>query len=294
MRIGNDARRCVVFFGVPTEHGVQYGGTGFLVCRRYEGSNFTYIVTARHVAVALGKFEDTGFFVRANSKNGSAEEVAIQNISWRFHPDSSVDIAVAFVVLNEVIDQTFYELSDEHQNWIKTPDEVAHGDVINIVGFFRLHTGSQRNVPIVHTGNIAALADEKEKVPLRDRISNSVIQTESYLIEAQTLDGLSGSPVFIHEVVALNSLPRALGALPRMFRAIKLLGVYTGAWDGEPGTILAADRNLRGGVRVPVGMGTVAPIAKLIDILDNDEVLKKARDQYVRSLSSSTSTSPLQ
>jgi hypothetical protein len=62
---------------------------------------------------------------------------------------------------------------------------------------------------------------------------------------------------------------------------VKLLGIYTGAWDGEPGVILSKDRNLRGGMRVPVGMGTVVPIHKLIQLIREHPVIKEIREKKV-------------
>ena len=148
-----------------------------------------------------------------------------------------------------------------------------------MVGLFRLHAGSKRNVPIVHSGNVAALADPNELVPVRDRTTKEIIESEVYLVEAQTLEGLIGSPVFAHEIWDLaGTFPEIHGTLPKAFGSVQLLGLYTGAWDGEPGAILEADRNLRGGKRVPVGMGLVVPAKKIIDLIDL--VLREARRRF--------------
>jgi hypothetical protein len=68
MRVNDDARKSVVFFGVPTPDGVQYGGTGFMLCD-FEGDILIpFIVTAGHVARELEKFEDTGFHIKGKSE----------------------------------------------------------------------------------------------------------------------------------------------------------------------------------------------------------------------------------
>jgi hypothetical protein len=88
------------------------------------------------------------------------------------------------------------------------------------------------------------------------------MKSRAALVEAQTLEGLSGSPVFTRK-----------GEKWALF----LLGIYQSAWDGRPGEVLEKDRNLSGkGFRVPVGMGTVVPAWKIIDILDYAE-LKEPR-----------------
>jgi len=105
------------------------------------------------------------------------------------------------------------------------------------------------------------------------------IETECYLVEAQTLEGLSGSPVFVREVV---ELPTAAGvaAGAGVFGELRILGLYVGAWDGKPGSILAADRNLSGNQRVPLGMGVVVPVDKILELIVNDASLKARRAKW--------------
>jgi hypothetical protein len=79
VRISDDIRRAVVFFGVPTERSpIEYGGTGFLAAfKAGTPFPFTYLITARHVATALQQHEDTGFHIRANIKDGESVAVPI-------------------------------------------------------------------------------------------------------------------------------------------------------------------------------------------------------------------------
>ncbi len=142
----------------------------------------------------------------------------------------------------------------------------------------RIHVGTKRNVPIVHSGHIASLPDPHKKSPIRDRTTNALIEVESYLVEAQTLEGLSGSPVLIQKFHPLSD-KTAQGGTPLAFGDGKILGLYQGAWDGEPGTILAADRNLSGRLRVPVGMGIVVPGERILELIDNDPVFKAIRER---------------
>jgi len=57
------------------------------------------------------------------------------------------------------------------------------------------------------------------------------------------------------------------------------LGVYQGAWDAEPGDVLANDRGLSGGVRVPVGIGIVVPIDRVIKVIERSDDFKQLRER---------------
>jgi hypothetical protein len=134
---------------------------------------------------------------------------------------------------------------------------------------------------VCHTGHIASLADADEKIPLKAKNSLPPKLVEAYLIEVQTLDGLSGAPAFIHGIGEINNISFPDGEHPRVFRGVKLFGVYLGSWDGQPGDTLSADRNLSRESKVPVGMGIVAPIDKVFEIIEGNEVLKKIRAREI-------------
>lgn len=286
MRIGENTRKCVVFFGVRKDSTIEYGGTGFLCSLAVPDyhESFAYLVTARHVARALERYRKEGFYLRLNTANGGSTSPIIIVEEWHYHQDPTVDLAaVSFSIASKRFDQAHYEITTT--NWYdhtKT-NTVVCGDDISIVGLFRLHVGTKRNVPFVHSGHVAVMPNPLERVPMRDRLTGEIIESEVFLIEAHTLDGLSGSPVFMHETVSIELPPEHVGtgALKAYGRA-GLLGIYTGSWDGEPGEILAADRNLKGGRRVPVGMGTVVPAKKLVEMLREHPNIKKTRDEFIQ------------
>jgi hypothetical protein len=135
----------------------------------------------------------------------------------------------------------------------------------------------------VHTGHIALIPGD-EKIPIRDPNTGAIFESDGYLIEAQTLRGLSGSPVFARRSIRAAPLDakraRSGDDLPSGYGPLFLLGVYSGAWDAAPGSILAADRNLSGGVRVPVGMGVVVPGQRIIEIITQKAVEPRKRRIY--------------
>jgi hypothetical protein len=280
--VSEDARKCVVFFGllIPPKKGadstkpneIQYSGTGFVVSHHdNDGYRSDYLVTCRHVAKHL----EDDFFIRMNTVAGGAEQIPIENAEWQYHPDSSVDIAATVIG----IDGLHFDHRALPLTKAATRDRIFCGQRIHIAGLFRLHYGEKRNIPIVHTGHIAALADPREKVAIKDRVSGKQILAESHIVEAQTLEGLSGSPVFVQEYYPWQTKDDLGGDTTiAAFGNMTLLGVYQAAWDALPGAILAEDRNLSGSQRVPVGMGIVVPIERVIELIEGNDMMKKWRE----------------
>jgi hypothetical protein len=295
MRVSDDARKSVVFFGIDGEgvDVVDYGGTGFLCADMGEGIAIPLLVTCRHVAQLLSGHEQ--FYVRANTRGGESYTLPVSKMDWRYHPDSTVDLASVVLVLpNHTFDVIYYRFDPE---FVILGDsgrkQLMCGDVINLIGLFRLHAGKQRNIPFVHTGHLAVLSDSSERIPVRNRTTNKVVPAEVHLVEAQTLDGLSGSPVFAHEMVSLGNfvIGREPDQHPYAFGKVRLLGIYSGSWDGEPGEILASDKNLRGNVRVPVGVGTVVPADKLMELVRDHPQMKEDRKTLMQAILAERSAS---
>jgi hypothetical protein len=278
VRISEDGRKCVVFFGSLEGDRFVYRGTGFLASLAIGDTLLNYLVTCRHVAEKL----DAGFHIRANTRDGAADTEEVHNIDWAYPADRSVDLAVApltfsapkwdvtYLILHRFIPDPY---TDPYLGGLSC------GDPISIVGLFRLRQGHRRNMPIVHSGNLASLADKQEKIRIKDSFGNG-FDAEAYLVEAQTLEGLSGSPVFIHRWVRLPYAGPEGEALASI-GSVNLLGVYQGAWDAEPGKVLAEDRGLSGNMRVPVGMGVVVPSEKLLELILMHPKLKKHRDEVI-------------
>lgn len=284
MRVSDNARNCVVFFGGPTpESPLAYSGTGFLVLYKESDITSCYLVTAAHVARRIDPGSD--IVLRVNLKAGGSEPFPVEDVVWSIHSDKNVDVAATPCYLDpnvyevnyiSVTEQFVQDNSPAHPFWTRA------GDPISIVGLFRLHSGSKRNAIIVHSGNIALMPNVDEKIPVRDRVTNEPLEMEAYLVEAQTLDGLSGAPVFHREMVSASVLGQHNGGPAIVATGLMLLGVYSSSWDGEPETALAKDRKLQTGKKVPVGMGIVVPCQKLMELIMTDDKLKKHREDMRR------------
>lgn len=277
MRISEVARKFVVFFGAPSPKtgDVEYGGTGFLVLYREEGVTVPYLVTARHVAERVQP--DSGIIIRVNTKDGGSVPFHVDDVVWAYHPDKNVDVAATRAYLDpKDWDVGYYELLDCVKR-VDAPFRVQCGDPISIVGLFRLHSGSTRNSPIAHSGNIALLPDPHELIPVKDRNSGELLHMEAYLVEAQTLEGLSGAPVFQRELIALRQFGEHNGGPVIAMTGAQLLGVYSSAWDGEPSAAIVEDRKFSPNKRIPVGMGIVVPSERILELVKDHPDLKKHR-----------------
>jgi hypothetical protein len=290
MRIEDSVRDTVVFLGYPTDDpakgGIDCIGTGFLLL--YDG--FPYLVTVRHVAEVLG---NDPFMIRVNRYDGGSDNIPVDNVKWYYDSDPTIDIAVIPFDLPNRKEHYGRYIDDKKETWWWNKARkygAGIGDFCYTVGLFRLLAGSKRNMPIVHIGTIARTMSswENETIPIkdwRDPDGKKTIQTNAYLIESQSLAGLSGSPVFIrasnlmvrpNDITANpGSSPEDIGNAVAMWR-LHLLGVWQGAWDASPDEVLGAEIGKE--VRVPVGIGVVVPADHIHYALEADE-LKAMRNR---------------
>ena len=258
MRIGNDILKTVVFVGHETadrdgEVRFQPSGTAFFL--GFDG--YSHLVTARHVAKQL---EPGPFVLRAKSKISEAAQVDIDTLGWIYHPDESVDVAAIPAGLEEPAD--WFKIGEDLilEQGLREKLNIGIGDEVQVVGLYRLLPGMQTNLPVVHTGHIAMMPGD-EPIPVKDSTTGKMTYTNGYLVEMQTLEGLSGSPVFAR----FTWLWKMGDNVAAMSGPIRFLGLWQGSWGAPPDTTLAAQRP--DALRAPVGMGIVVPADKIIETL---------------------------
>lgn len=269
MRVSDLIRDCVAYIGAPRIDGsVDIGGTGFFVAKPAPGyavtavtrsrlhmtGMFMYFVTARHV---LDKIRDKGAenaAIRVNLKAGGCEYLYCPLNAFTAHPDPTVDLVIVHAD-NELPQTTVVPWSmfgGVVTNAFVERENIGVGTPISIAGLFTHHGGRDKNLPIVRSGNIAAMAEEKvlTKMGLMDAL----------LIEARSIGGLSGSPVFTN-----LALERMYDPPIQSFEDVSgtlLLGIVHGHFDEGPE-----------GERVNVGIGIVTPATKLVELLHLPGVL---------------------
>lgn len=272
MKVPPEVKKCVAFICCNTEKGVELAGTAFFLSVPFHGPEgvFVYLVTAKHIVEKMRqKSLDQLIYVRVNKKNGGTDFIKISMDLVKFHPsDPRVDIAVIQLPrLSHLFDIKFIP----HQSMV-TSDEIIEekgidiGNEVFLVGLFTMHYGSQRNIPIVRVGNIAQMPEE----PIM--IKGGLV--DAYLIEARSIGGISGSPVFVR-----------LGE-DRESDSYYLLGLMHGHWDLEvsgagPDTIIE-DALISEGINM--GIAVVVPAQKIMEVLNQEELvsLRKRVEEQVQ------------
>lgn len=277
MLVPEHARQCVVFIGTKeADKRFQPRATGFFVSYLVEGGAFLYLVTAEHVISGLST-RGHDIWVRVNFRNGEGGEFRVPFENWRFHPDETkrTDVAVASVgdqarndETGEIVKIDLRHISANGDKSIfaiqKTIDEhaIGPGEEIAIIGLFRNHFGAERNIPIVRTGNIAMMKGE----PVFTSYAGWI---DAYLIEARSIGGLSGSPVFVNmpPYRIVNNQTRSTHGTSQLY----LLGLVHGHFDvaSLKDDAVLEDDGVVGGINT--GIGIVIPAEKILETIDHPD-----------------------
>lgn len=167
MRIPDWYRKSTFFLCVEDKGRMRYVGTAFFVEREERHGELVYrwscIATAKHsVNKALDRYGM--LFARVNTIDGRGETFELRN-DWIYPDDEGVDIAVLpyqrgprpKIRLREDtgINVAVFVTDDK----LKRAD-VGVGDDLFLIGLFTQRHGSQRNIPVLRTGVIAAMHEE--------------------------------------------------------------------------------------------------------------------------------------
>lgn len=296
MRIADDLRQSVIFLGyrddTPGKGGIDCIGTGFLL--QYKGA--PYLITAGHIAQELG---GDPFLIRLNTKKGGSQNVHVDGLPWIMPADPKVDVAASMMIVPH---QNYYDVAYFNGDRYMLSDvdwdrlHIGVGNLTYTIGLFRLLAGEKRNLPIAYMGNIALVPGD-EKIPVvdwTDPDEQRIIGVDAFLVASQSLDGLSGSPVFVRPEINLN-FPGIQNAsvdttdLAGPYADVRLLGVWQGSWRARPDQVMAAQAG--DDVMVPTGVGIVVSCQKIIDLLETDE-MQKARAGFRQMLRQETAATP--
>jgi hypothetical protein len=287
LNISDLALKAVAFIGTKKDGCFLPRATAFFVNYTECQHPFHHLVTAEHVISGLfmGNYD---IWLRVNLVNGKTAEIPLNAQHFRVHPDNAREAAdVAVCPINPAVtdeqtgeliemDAVSLLLNGQEDGFIPT-DEFARqymgrGGVITIVGLFRSHFGENRNIPIVRVGNISMLPGE----PVRSRHG---VHVKAYLVEARSIAGLSGSPVFAHPDPALE-IAKALAKKKPVGQHSALLGLVHGHFDvpnlNDEDVVTDDGAPARG---IHTGIGVVIPVGKIIETLNHPELvaMRKAR-----------------
>jgi hypothetical protein len=306
---------CVVFLypsEAAAEDGEKAGGSGFLVGEHIPdtGGHLISVVTNKHV-INRGHA-----ILRINTRGGGRDIIPLDQSRWYVHPNGD-DIAVCPVTLDQghkfsVLTRAQFLTREAVEEF-----DIGPGDDVFVVGRFVNHEGKERNLPTARFGNIAQMPWEPITIDGQPQ--------ESFLVEARSIAGYSGSPVFVHftsqnipldpklrESFDTGRLPipglspkRVRLAMPLPVRFVWLLGIdwcHLGREEKITNVHTGMD-SADWVVKNNTGMMGVVPAWKLLEILDGDEMKKlvddlsaKAREEkkteYTGDLDSSDDSNP--
>jgi hypothetical protein len=277
VRIPDVVLKCVAFVGEATlrsADGAVSGdllATGFFVSvplfKQVRVPRFVYFVTAKHVASDLAGRE--AYFL-ANKKGGGVKPIeTVVGNEWHLHPsDPTADIALIQVGVDRDLDVDTVGIED-----FGTPERlkelnVGIGDLVHSTGLFTPAPGQQRNMPIVRVGNIAMMPEEQ--------IQTELGFADVFLIEAHSLGGISGSPVFVRPTINFKLPPEmARSGVNNAFwygHGATLLGLMHGHWDIRESEMNQAffTHDRKHGVNM--GIAIVVPAIKILETLFSPEL----------------------
>jgi len=227
--------------------------TGFFVCVPFAApqlasKRFGYFITAAHVAKGLS---GRPIYFLVNKRGGGLATVEAWGDEWLGHPtDRSADVAAIPVGLNPEADLSCVATKHFIGQMDFANDSVNVGDEVFITGLFTEAVGQHRVLPIVRHGNLAMLPDEQ--------IQTDMGYADVHLIEARSIGGVSGSPVFVRTVED----------------KIRLLGLMHGHWDIKESELndpsICQDR--KHGVNL--GIAIVVPAIKILETINSAEQLE--------------------
>jgi len=218
----------------------------------------TYLVTARHVIDGIRRTGLEECWIRVNFLDGSAKWARTNVADWFVHPtDPSLDIAILLGGIPDGADHLVVPYSFRMTPEKAKQNGIAAGDEVFVVGLFSHHYGEQRNIPIVRIGNLATTDEE--------RVNTSAFgKMDAYLIEARSLGGLSGSPVFLNPGLIRTidgQIRHATGEITL------LLGLIHGHYDVNASKIDAGDQATQA-EKVNTGIAIVVPVRSIMTVIE--------------------------
>lgn len=264
------------------EKGMQSGGSGVLIGYPSEGLPtlvHLYAVTNAHVV------EAGGVVPRAMKRDGYSRIFPLSRSDWELHPKLD-DVAVCWLGTTSTDDDQ--ELQWVPRDWFATEDDfglvatrtdwpfpwetgpVVPGEETFSVGRFIGFDGKESNQPTVRFGNLSSGEVIRVEQKKRGR------EQDSFLVEARSLLGYSGAPVYAYRTGSYWG-----GGVPPVAQAL-MLGI---GWAHVKHPV---DERVEYEVEVETfdeltpgrynsGIMAVVPAWKIADLLDEPKVIEMRR-----------------
>jgi hypothetical protein len=284
VRIPDAVLKSVGFIGELTSDGGTevYGdlhATGFFVSipSEFPGDildRYAFFVTAKHVASDL---KDREIYFLVNKKGGGVMHLTGNGRPWFLHPtDKTADVAIISVDVDPQADimgimvEDFVSADDLANLQGPSSQRVGVGDEVFATGLFTPASGSSRILPIVRHGNIAMLPSEQ--------IQTELGYADVYLVEARSIGGLSGSPVWVRPNMQMVVQHDGILKPANLVGPGKFLGLMHGHWDikecekNDPEIV----HDRKHGVNL--GIGIVVPASKIRETMYQPVLVELRRE----------------
>ena len=259
------------------EGGVVPIGTAFMIAypvAHRSDAAVPLVVTAKHVIGDRDKV-----IGRFTAKSGTQPLFATYDLAalrgegdlWE-HPDDGVDLLL-FRSLH--FEQAKYEpvpvaLIASRQTYAE--EEITPTDRIIFPCLLVNFMGTARNYPVVRDGSIALIPDES--VPLEYLVGARRVRTNQQvvLIDATSIPGASGSPVFLWPGPRVKGRTFTVGGVRPW-----LLGIMHGFYPALPREVVQVQQTATvvPGFAENSGIAIVFPSWRLLEILERDEVAER-------------------
>jgi hypothetical protein len=230
------------------------------------GKSFHCFVTAKHVAKELANRE---IHFQVNKRGGGITSVRDVYGQWFLHPtDKTADVAVIPFTPHPEMDMVSVPSTMFVTGEFMRAHNLGIGDEVFMTGLFQPAQADTRNLPIVRHGNIAMIPDRQ--------IQTDFGYADVYLIEARSIGGISGSPVFVRQTVSMGAKADEDGTETGIMGIgpFYLLGLMHGHWDIKESDINKpiVEHDRKHGVNM--GIAIVVPAQKILETINSPKLME--------------------
>ena len=265
--------RCIVFvFATPDSRPI---GTAFIIGYPIEGRDnqvIPLVVTAKHVVKNRGII-----YLRFTPRPGDdsqfykydLQELQRDNDFWT-DPDPAIDLAV---FRTKAFAHTLFEPFPI--KWIASKalfkeEDVKPTDRVIFPSLLSNYFGSKKNVPVFRDGMIAQIPEEDIPVSYKEGDSTISHKQPAILLDATSIPGASGSPVFLSTAPRFkNNKYQLTGTVPL------LIGVVQGFYGADREITEIELSDLKQFYRENLGIAICIPAWALHDILDKPSLKQR-------------------
>jgi hypothetical protein len=274
MQIPDEVRKCVAFLARKNKQGgYDEKATVFFVFYPLpDGENGTfYAVTAKHVIEKITEHGDGVPYCCLNTRKQGRQFVPIPNNLWVHHEDSHIDVAVAPIPWDwRTVDHTTIPISMFATSKTINEQGIGVGEDLFFPSLFTQRPGEEANLPIIRIGNIAAMPGE----PIA---TSWGVLPQAYLIEARSIGGLSGSPVFWHCGPVRLLAPNRVGMKAVSFFLLGLVhGHYNAegeSWDFDDSSVTDSTKTRS----LNTGIAMVIPASDILATMEHPNLQEQRR-----------------